>query len=285
MFNNRRLSLLPSSEVPGSPASRNCHAQPFDSLGSPHLTLAALSIFLILHFGSPSDFPGTIKPTRRTFPTPPLGPEPPPAPSHLGHQCSLFKASTARYLLAKTSSLTPTHVVSTSFHSKANLDYARTIRRKGFQSRLTHLAVTIHGLTKSLMLSNKTIWPLRAETILQVGLVKLYRDSPSHVLACTYTSKFNHGYVESVRIWIEIGIGLELALPCLNYKHARHRLLSHLDWDGDWNVRGYTDDFNLTRPGLDSPGGLVLQLSALTLGPMKPGLLFATTNYAKSDSG
>ncbi|KAJ7617464.1 hypothetical protein DFH06DRAFT_1342887 [Mycena polygramma] len=92
MFNiYRPLSLLPSSEVPGSPASRHCRGQPFESLMRPHLAIAALPIFLFLPFGSPTGFPGTIKPTRRALPTPPLRHEPPPVPSHLS-QTSLLQA-------------------------------------------------------------------------------------------------------------------------------------------------------------------------------------------------
>ncbi|KAJ7617472.1 hypothetical protein DFH06DRAFT_1342892 [Mycena polygramma] len=72
MFNiSRPLSLLPSSEVPGSSASRQCSSQPFDLLVHSHFALAAPSMLLFLPFNSPSGFPGIIKPSRHLLPTPP----------------------------------------------------------------------------------------------------------------------------------------------------------------------------------------------------------------------
>ncbi|KAJ7669435.1 hypothetical protein DFH06DRAFT_1294210 [Mycena polygramma] len=85
-------SLLPSFPPPRSRAHRHSGtAVARLSVHSYALILPLPRSQLFLPFGSPSGFPGIIKPTRRAFPTPPLGPEPPPAPSYLS-QTSFLQA-------------------------------------------------------------------------------------------------------------------------------------------------------------------------------------------------
>ncbi|KAJ6515004.1 hypothetical protein C8R47DRAFT_1063773 [Mycena vitilis] len=54
---------------------------------------------------SPSGFPGTIKPTRRAIPTPPLEHEPPPAPAHLSQQASFGRCFWFSNLKSRDSSI------------------------------------------------------------------------------------------------------------------------------------------------------------------------------------
>ncbi|KAJ6472738.1 hypothetical protein C8R47DRAFT_1221750 [Mycena vitilis] len=125
------------------PRSRR-HRHPGTAVASPSVYLYALTLPLPRSesaFGSPSGFPGTIKPTRRAVPT----------PASWTRTTTNVDPPRSTKVLTKFSILKLTSSELPLFWLKAYVDYARALRPKRFQSRLTRPAVAIHRLALSSM--------------------------------------------------------------------------------------------------------------------------------------